>query len=122
MSPSLYMTLGGDSAMDALVLRLYRKVMTDARISHFFSGIDMEQQLQKQKAFLTFVFGGPQPYTGRSLRDAHSALVQQGLNDSHFNAVAEHLQATLEEMGIMPSQISRIMKIVAGTRHEVLNL
>lgn len=121
MGPSLYTTLGGEPAMDALVLRFYRKVMTDARVSEFFTNTDMQHQLEKQKAFLTFLFGGPTAYTGKSLREAHAPLLEKGLNDSHFNAVAEHLQSTLEEMGVMPSEIAQVMKIVAAARNDILN-
>jgi hemoglobin len=121
MNPSLYVVLGGEAAVDVLVLRFYRKVMTDARVSHFFSGINMDSQIEKQKAFLNFLLGGLGQYTGKSLREAHAPLLSQGLNDMHFDAVAEHLQATLEEMGVTPSEITQVMTIVAGARNDILN-
>lgn len=121
MSPSLYTALGGEAAVDVLVLRFYRKIMTDIRIRHFFDGKDMERQVEKQKAFLTFLLGGPNHYSGKTLRHAHSPLVTQGLNDEHFDAVAEHLQATLEEMGVRPSEIAQVMAIVASARDDILN-
>lgn len=121
MNPSLYVALGGEAAVDVLVLRFYRKVMTDARVSHFFSNTDMEYQIAKQKAFLAFLLGGPNQYVGKSLREAHAPLVLQGLDDSHFDAVAEHLQATLEEMGVTPSETAQVMTIVAGARNDILN-
>lgn len=121
MKPSLYVALGGEAAIDVLVLRFYRKVMTDARISHFFNGTNMEHQIAKQKGFLIFLLGGPDLYVGRGLREAHAPLLSQGLDDSHFDAVAEHLQATLEEMGVMPSEIAQVMAMVASARDDVLN-
>jgi hemoglobin len=48
----------------------------------------MDAQRAKQKSFLTMVFGGPHEYTGKDMRTAHAPLVEKGLNDSHFDAVA----------------------------------
>jgi hemoglobin len=56
--PSLYEQLGGEAAVDAAVDVFYRKVLSDDRVSSFFDDIDMDQQIAKQKAFLTMVFGG----------------------------------------------------------------
>ena len=59
---SLFERIGGEPAIDAAVDIFYKKVLADDRIKGFFSGIDMEKQIQKQKSFLTFAFGGPSPY------------------------------------------------------------
>src|SRR6185295_1631367 len=95
-TPSLYEQLGGQPAVDAAVDLFYRKVLTDDRISKFFDGVDMDQQIAKQKAFLTMVFGGPANYTGKDMRAGHSHLVGMGMNDSHVDAVIENLGATLQ--------------------------
>lgn len=121
MSQNLYERLGGVPAVDAAVDLFYRKVLADQQISHFFDHTDMEVQRAKQKSFLTMVFGGPNDYTGLDLRTAHADLVEQGLDDSHFDAVAGHLQATLEELGVASETISEVMGIAASTREDVLN-
>ena len=69
---TIYEQLGGAPAMDAAVDIFYRKVLADDRISKFFEGVDMERQAAKQKAFLTMVFGGPNSYTGKDMRNAHA--------------------------------------------------
>lgn len=119
---SLYESLGGEAAVNAAVDIFYRKVLTDDRISHFFDDTDMERQAAKQKAFLTYAFGGPNHYSGKDMRAAHAHLVLQGLNESHFNAVAGHLQATLQELGAPPELIAQVMAIAASTHDDVLNL
>ena len=75
--------------MNAAVDVFYRKVLSDDRISRFFETVDMDAQRQKQKAFLTMAFGGPNNYSGKDMRTAHARLVKDGLNDSHFDAVAD---------------------------------
>lgn len=117
---SLYARLGGEAAVDAAVDIFYRKVLSDDRINHFFENVDFEKQAAKQKAFLTFAFGGPNNYTGTDMRTAHARLVQNGLNDSHFNAVMEHLGDTLKELKVPDALIAEAAGIAEGTRADVL--
>lgn len=121
MSQNLFERIGGAPAVDAAVDLFYRKVLSDDTISQFFDDVDLDEQRTKQKAFLTMVFGGPNEYTGKDLRKAHKQLVQKGLNDSHFNAVAVHLEATLEELGVPSDLVNEVMTVAAGTRDDVLD-
>ena len=118
MSTSLFEKLGGNAAVDAAVDIFYRKVLSDDRINSFFEGVDMDKQAAKQKAFLTMAFGGPHNYTGKDMRTAHAPLVARGLNDSHFDAVAEHLQATLQELNVPAELIAEVMTIAGSTRND----
>jgi hemoglobin len=120
MSDSLYKKLGGEAAVSAAVNIFYRKVLQDERISHFFENTDMQKQMVKQKSFLTMAFGGPNNYTGEDMRKGHAHLVAKGLNDDHFNAVAGHLQSTLEELGVAADLIAEVMTIAESTRNDVL--
>ncbi len=120
MTNTLFEKLGGEASVNAAVDVFYRKVLSDDRINQFFDGIDMDKQSAKQKAFLTMAFGGPNNYSGDDMRNAHANLVKQGLNDSHFDAVAENLQTTLEELDVPAELISEVMAIAGSTREDVL--
>lgn len=120
MSRTLFDRIGGAPAVEAAVDVFYRRVLSDDHISSFFDDIDMEAQRAKQKAFLTMAFGGPNEYSGRDLRSAHARLVDNGLSDSHFDAVAGHLEGTLKELGVGAEEISEVMTIAGGTREDVL--
>lgn len=117
---SLYEKLGGEKAVDAAVEIFYRKVLQDDRINKFFTDIDLGEQLKKQKAFLTFAFGGPNNYTGVSLKQGHARLVGKGLNDSHVDAVIELLGGTLKELGVADDLIGEVAKIAESVRGQVL--
>ncbi|MBU6504616.1 MAG: group 1 truncated hemoglobin [Betaproteobacteria bacterium] len=117
---SLYEQIGGDAAVNAAVDIFYRKVLRDDRINRFFTGVDMERQASKQKAFLTMAFGGPNNYSGLDMRRGHAHLVAQGLNDSHFDAVVENLGATLKELNVPDSLIAQVAAIAETTRNDVL--
>ncbi|MCK8500859.1 group 1 truncated hemoglobin [Myxococcus sp. MISCRS1] len=118
---SVYEQIGGEPAMAAAVDVFYRKVLADDRISHFFEDVDMERQSAKQKAFLTMVTGGPSTYSGKDMRAGHAHLVKRGLNDVHFDAVVEHLSATLRELGVPEPLVARVLAIAGGARADVLN-
>ena len=117
---SLFDQIGGAAAVDAAVDIFYRKVLSDDRIAHFFDDVDMDRQRGKQKAFLTMAFGGPHNYTGADMKRGHAHLVKQGLNDSHFDAVAENLSKTLQELGVAQNLIDQVLAIAESTREDVL--
>ena len=118
---TLFEELGGVAAVDAAVDSFYRKVLSDDRISRFFDGIDMDKQIAKQKGFLTMAFGGPNNYTGKSMRDGHAHLLKMGLNDSHVDVVIELLGQTLRELGVKENLIAQVAAIAESTRKDVLS-
>lgn len=118
---NLFERLGGEAAVNQAVENFYRKVLTDDRISHFFGDVDMDRQIAKQKGFLTMVFGGPNNYTGKDLREGHRHLVAKGLNDGHVDAVIELLGETLKELGAAGEDIKEVAAIAESVRDDVLN-
>ena len=119
---TLFEKLGGKPAVETAVDNFYDKIMADDRINHLFEGTDMKRQRAKQKMFMTYAFGGSPNYSGLSMRKAHERLVKEkGLNEDHFTAVAENLQATLEELSVPANLIDEVMTIVGSTKDDVLN-
>ena len=115
---SIYYQLGGQPAIDAAVELFYKKVLADERIKHFFDDINMNAQKRKQKAFLSAAFGSPVKWEGKDMRKAHEDL---DINETHFNAVAEDLQATLTEMKVKKELIDQIMAIAGSVKDDVLH-
>ena len=122
---TLFERIGGKAAVDLAVDKFYDKVLADTSIQHFFDNMDMDKQREHQRAFLTYAFGGTNEYEGRSMRQAHKGLVMnRGLNEGHFRAVLENLEATLQELGVPSELIAEVMMIAGGDQHmkDVLNL
>ena len=65
-------------------------------------------------------FGGPNNYSGTDMRTAHAHLVKMGLNASHFDAVMEHLGATLTELNVPAELIAQAAAIAESTRNDIL--
>ncbi len=117
---SLFERIGGDAAINAAVDLFYDKVLSDYRINRFFDNTDMPKQVDHLKAFMTLAFGGPNQYSGRSLRDGHARLVKMGLNDSHFDAVIQQFVATLQELSVPEQLLTESVALVESVRGEVL--
>ncbi len=120
MSKTLYERIGGEPAVNAAVKLFDRKVLNDYRINRFFDNSDMDKQIAKQKAFFTMAFGGPNNYSGQDMRNAHAHFVKMGLDYSHFDAVMEHLGATLVELNVPADLIAEAAAIAKSTRKDVL--
>ncbi|MGJ0510073.1 MAG: group I truncated hemoglobin [Methylocystis sp.] len=118
---SLYERLGGEKAVNAAVELFYRNVLADGRLARFFEDVDMDQQIAKQRSFLTMVFGGPNNYTGLDMRNGHKKLVEKGLNDSHVDAVIENLDRTLRQLGVGENEVKEVSALANSVRDDVLN-
>lgn len=120
MAKTIYERIGGEEAVDEAVELFYRKVVQDERIGDFFDGVDKDRLARKQKAFLTYAFGGPSEYTGQSLKEAHARLVRKGLDDTHFDAVLQNLHATLQELGVPEELIKEAVETIENEREDLL--
>ncbi len=121
---TLYEKLGGAEAVKLAVDNFYERVLQDDRVKHFFDGMDMVKQKGHQRAFLTYAFGGAPHYDGRAMREAHKHLVEeQGLKGEHFDAIAENLERTLQDLGIAEELIAEVMSVAGDPQHrsDVLN-
>lgn len=119
MIESLYSRIGGDETLRAAVEIFYDKVLADHRIARHFREIDITGQKAKQRAFLSYVLGGPVLYSGREMRAAHAHL---GLGEEDYRAFEEHLRSTLQELEIEDGLIKDVLAIAARHHDDVLNL
>lgn len=118
---SLMEQIGGEDAVNVAVDIFYQKVMADSTINHFFDSTDMKAQSAKQKKFLTLLLSGKAADAEDYMRRAHAPLIEKGLNEDHFNAVAGHLQSTLAGLGVPADILDQIMGAAAGLKDAVLN-
>lgn len=119
---SLFDRVGGDPAIAAAVDGFYERVLADDRLRTFFDGVDAKGLMSKQRDFLSFAFGAQTEWTGQSIRAAHAPLVKRGLEARHFTWVAEHLQDTLESLGLDKDLVSEVLEVVGSTHNDVLGL
>jgi hemoglobin len=102
---SIYADIGGRPAVDAAVSDFYERVLADPSLSPYFAGIDIDRLKRHQRAFMGMALGGPVVYAGRDMAAAHAGLE---ITSSAFDAVVQHLAATLESLGVPDATIGEI--------------
>lgn len=118
--PSLYAYLG-PHLIDALVDRLYKRVIGDASLAPFFAHMDMNRQRQRMKEFLTFATGGPSRYRGADMRAAHTRPNAMGMQSEHFDLVGATLVSELRDFGVAEDRIAELVALLESVRNDVLN-
>lgn len=86
--------------------------------SRFLKKIDLVRQTNQQIAFLTQALGGPMIYKGSDMKKAHARFAIQ---QQHFNAVAAHLQATLQSLNVPDSLIGKVLQTVEPLAPSIVN-
>jgi len=115
---SLYDAIGGLPALEAAVQRFCERVKTDTEIAAFFAGMDLHQQKSYLIAYLHQAVGGRTRHTGATMRRSH-AHVQIGQRE--FDVVANHLAATLMELGISDDLVAAVMNRVRPLSAQIVN-
>lgn len=114
---SLYQRIGGHEAIAALVDVFTRRIAADAELAGSFAGRDLEGLRHHQAAFLAATFGGPHPYRGLSIGQAHRGL---RIPPRHFQLVVEHLATALSSCGVPDALSAEVLERVAALRGEIV--
>jgi hemoglobin len=112
-----YERVGGNAAVSAVVTRFYELVLGDSQLAPFFESVDMARLKRHQVLLISQVLGGPAEYDGRALREAHAGM---RITPTHFEAVAKHLVAALEEAGVEQDVIERVGVALGATQEDIV--
>lgn len=96
--PSLYQRIG-DDALRAVVVDFYDRVFADVMIGYMFVGKDRQRLIDKEVELTAMFLGGGGTYTGKSMRDAHSALQVFG---GQFDRRLQILRNVLRDQAVDP--------------------
>lgn len=121
--PSLYERLGGVYSIAAVVDDFIDRIMDDPRLNanpkvgeahHRVSRAGFKYLVTEQ---LCWAAGGPQQYTGRSMRDSHIHL---DITPAEWLAFLDDLQQTLSRFGVPAQEQQEIFAIVNSTRGDIV--
>jgi len=112
--------IGGRSTIKVATELFYDKVLQDDSLRQFFEGVDMAHLRSRQAMFISMLLGG-RVYTGKNINDVHARSRDHGLNDAHFDLFLKHFRAALEEVGVKPENVEKIMKRLESKRGTVLD-
>lgn len=111
--------IGGRSTIKEATELFYDKVLQDDSLRQFFEGVDMAHLRSRQAMFVSMLLGG-RVYTGKDIHHAHAHSRDHGLNHAHFDLFLKHFRAALEEVGVKPENVEKIMKRLESKRGTVL--
>ena len=120
---SLYDRLGGEKALRAVVDDFVAAAAPDPRVDFTRGGkwhaSDAAMKTLKDHLvnMLGGAFGGPQKYTGRTMKVAHQGM---GITSAQFSAIAGHLKATLEKHKVGKAEIDEVMAVAASTAGDII--
>lgn len=114
---SLYRELGGREAIQRFTNDFYDRMLKDARIAHFFEGINVNYLKRVLADYLCASAGGPCEYDGVSMRDAHADL---GIAKADFNALVENLQDAMDAAGVPFRAQNRLLARLAFLHRDVV--
>lgn len=116
-TPSYYEQIGGAPTIRAAVDRFYERVVKDSDLAPYFTATNMPRLKRHQVQLLTTALGGPDEYAGRDLALAHRG---RGITEPHYAKVAEHLTATLRELGAPAEVVTAVSTTLDGLRAEIV--
>jgi hemoglobin len=117
IAQSIYEQLGGMDVIGMVVDEFYGRVLTDDTLSYLFAGKDLPALKRHQTRFISYALGGPNQYTGRSMRKAHEGLA---ITPVQFAAVAWHLRSSLEAFAVPEGTIDQIITHVASLQDDIV--
>jgi len=122
-SPSLYERLGGVYNIATVVDDFIDRIMIDGRLNanprvdeahHRVPPAGFKYLVTEMVCWAT---GGPQKYTGRSMKDSHQNLK---ITPAEWEAFLDDLQQTLDKFGVPQAEQAELKAIVAGTRDDIV--
>ena len=117
---TLFDKYGGQSTVNVLVEYFYNHlVLKDNYVKHFFDGIDMNKQIQKQSSFIAFALGGPKEYSGKTMKESHKHLL---IENGHFDRIIQHLKTTLQVHGVEESDILLVENKLLAFRKDIVSI
>lgn len=121
--PTLYERLGGVYSIAAVVDDFIDRLMDDARLNanpkvdeahHRVSRAGFKYLVTEQ---VCWAAGGPQKYTGRSMRESHEHL---GITPGEWEAFLDDLRQTFDKFGVPDEERRELFAIVDSTRGDIV--
>jgi hemoglobin len=110
--------LGGKKVLREAIDKFYEKQINDPRLMCFFYGVNVEIIKWHQFNLMSIAFTEiPENFDLKELLlIRHQRLFDEGLNETHFDLVAQHFSDTLREMNVDPKLRDEALEVVMPLR------
>ena len=121
--PRLYERLGGVYAIAAVVDDFIDRIMQDSRLNanpkvdeahHRISKAGFKYLVTEQ---VCWAAGGPQVYTGRSMRDSHAHLE---ITEFEWQSFLDDLHQTFDKFEVPAAERAELLAIVESTKSDIV--
>jgi len=121
--PTLYDRLGGVYGIATVVDDFIDRIMADPQLNAN-PRVDEAHHRVAPPGFkylvtemVCWAAGGPQKYTGRSMKESHQELM---ITASEWEAFVDDLRQSLDKFAVPPAEQAELQAIVASTRPEIV--
>ena len=119
---SLYLRLGGNTAISAVIDQFITNVAGDARINAFFADAagDAARLTRLRNNLINQVgaaTGGTEKYSGLDMKTSHKGM---GIEDSHFTALVEDLALSLDKFKVPTTEKTELLTALAGLKGDIV--
>jgi hemoglobin len=122
-TPALYDRLGGVYPIATVVDDFIDRIMADPRLNAN-PRVDQAHHRVAPPGFkylvtemVCWAAGGPQKYTGRSMKESHQQLM---ITAGEWEAFVDDLRQSLDNFGVPPAEQAELQAIVASTRADIV--
>jgi len=121
--PALYDRLGGVYGIATVIDDFIDRIMADPRLNAN-PRVDEAHHRVAPPGFkylvtemVCWAAGGPQNYTGRSMKESHQELM---ISAGEWEAFVDDLRRSLDKFGVPPAEQAELRTIVASTRADIV--
>jgi len=120
---NLFTRLGGKVAIAAVVddfverLKVNKTLLANMAVKHAFEKVSVPGLKYSITELVCMATGGPQTYTGLSMRDSHAGLK---INEQEWNAFAEDFTNTLNKFKVPEKERGELFMIVGSLKGDIV--
>jgi hemoglobin len=123
----LWDRLGGQKAVEAVVDDFVVRAANDTKNVNFTraghpnqwdpSPANMQKFKTRLVEFISLASGGPLKYKGKDMTSAHTGME---ITSAEFQALANHLSASLDKFKVPAKEKNELLTAVAGTKDQIV--
>ena len=113
----LYNAFGGKAGLADLMDDFVDRLVVDSRTRPFFERANLDNLKTQLTDQLCALSGGPCQYGGQDMKSAHQGM---GVRTSHFNALVEVLQQSMDAKKIPFPVQNRMLALLAPMHRDII--
>ncbi len=119
MGDTLYERLGGQPGVEVLVDRIIDKHLANPVVGTRFQNSDIERGRAMAKQFFGAGSGGPNPYTGKTMLEAHRGM---NISEQEFLVVVDDMMQAMDELGYEKNDRDEVLAIAYSLKDDIIRV